>query len=51
MERIMIKKAQILSSRFLEKNTSNIGTYQNKTKKNNAEFQEEIKPYGNSEEE
>ena len=29
----MIKKTQILSSRFLEKNTSNIGTYQDKTKK------------------
>lgn len=31
----MIKKTQILSSRFLEKNTSNIGTYQDKTKKKN----------------
>ena len=31
----MIKKTQILSSRFLEKNTSNIGTYQDKTKKIN----------------
>ena len=51
MGRIMIKKTQILSSRFLEKNTSNIGTYQDKTKKKNEEFQEETKPYGNSEDE
>lgn len=31
----MIKKTQILSSRFLQKNTSNIGTYQDKRKKKN----------------